>query len=65
MKFTLEIACDNGAFKSPDDESEDRFWTALETASIMAKVAAHLQMGETEGKAVDSNGNVVGHWSVA
>lgn len=53
--FTLKIDTDNAAF------SED---PGYEVASILKKIVQKLERGETEGVAMDTNGNKVGRWEL-
>lgn len=53
--FKLEFETDNAAFE------EDK---ASQIEHIIATVAQRIHDGETRGLARDTNGNVVGQWSL-
>ncbi len=55
MKFTATIKMENAAF---DD------MPASELARILREIARRVESGDTEGKAIDANGNAAGQWSV-
>lgn len=54
MEFNLKVDCDNAAFAD----------VAAELRTIMMQIADKIEGGRAGGHAVDSNGNVVGGWSL-
>lgn len=55
MKFEASIKMDNAAFEDAP---------ASELARILRAIAARVEAGDFDGKAVDANGNKVGSWAV-
>lgn len=56
MEFTLTIECDNAAFADGS--------LAYELRTIMSRITGKIEGGAREGNAIDTNGNVVGGWSL-
>lgn len=54
--FTMRVETDNAAFRGGGRRRE--------LARILRRVAERIEEGETEGTAVDVNGNSVGYWEV-
>lgn len=52
--LTLEIETDNEAFAVDS--------AAYECARILRSIAAKLEAGAVDGRAIDANGNAVGAW---
>lgn len=55
MKFTLKIKMDNAAF-------EDAL--LLELKQRIERIAIAVGYGHTNGRVIDSNGNLVGDWKI-
>lgn len=55
MKITINIKTSNAAFEEDIHE---------ETGRIITAVAIGIDNGRSEGRCIDSNGNIVGDWSI-
>jgi len=62
VKFTLEITCNNAAFKS-EDGSNDAAATEHEVARLLGNAIGQIESGEMKGTLHDYNGNTVGKWA--
>lgn len=65
--FKLEIKTGGAAFRSDYETDENGEYIldpcATEVRRILMDVRAKLDLGYTNGKIMDCNGNSVGHWS--
>lgn len=61
MRFILEIACDNAAFKSVDG-ADDASATDWEVTRLLLDTTTQISRGQMHGNLVDTNGNTVGEW---
>ena len=71
MKFTLEINCNNAAFRDPDADDDDdespgvRDATRAEIARILRNAADHVEAGSDGRMLRDTNGNRVGQFDLS
>lgn len=61
--FTLSFETENASFHDEALEPADNAgYRSDEISRILRKVATDVDLGESEGSIVDSNGNTVGRW---
>jgi hypothetical protein len=66
MKMKIEIKTGNAAFYDCDAENEyaDYYATAAELDRIFGQISRAVADGRTDGKVIDSNGNICGEWKI-
>lgn len=47
------------------DELDDNTDAYAETMRALGRIAGRINIGETSGKVMDTNGNSVGEWSIS
>ena len=63
--FKLKINTESAAFRDPDaDTGYNQYLKCLEIDRITKEVMKKVKAGWKEGKAIDINGNIVGHWEL-
>lgn len=62
----IEIKTGNAAFHDCDAENEhaDYYATAAELDRIFGQISRAVAEGRTDGKVIDSNGNICGEWRI-
>ena len=66
IKMKIEIKTGNAAFHDCDAENEyaDYYTTAAELDRIFGQISRAVAEGRTDGKVIDSNGNICGEWKI-
>lgn len=66
IKMKIEIKTGNAAFHDCDVENEyaDYYTTAAELDRIFGQISRAVAEGRTDGKVIDSNGNICGEWKI-
>lgn len=66
IKMKIEIKTGNAAFHDCDAENEyaDYYTTAAELDRIFGQISRAVAEGRTDGKVIDSNGNICGEWRI-
>lgn len=59
----IEIKTGNAAFHDDDTEG-DYYTTAAELDRIFGQISRAVAEGRTNGKVIDSNGNICGEWKI-
>lgn len=62
----IEIKTGNATFYDCDAEDEyvDYYATAAELDRIFGQISRAVADGRTDGKVIDSNGNICGEWKI-
>ena len=65
-KMKIEIKTGDAAFHDCDAENEyaDYYATAAELDRIFGHISRAVAEGRTDGKVIDSNGNICGEWKI-
>lgn len=66
IKMKIEIKTVNAAFHDCDagNEYADYYTTAAELDRIFGQISKAVAEGRTDGKVIDSNGNICGEWKI-